>query len=187
MKALGQIYTKAEASTGGNFERIPAGGYVCRIVEATDYPDGNEHSDKPYLNIVYDIAEGDYAGYYSGEWGQKHTWAHEIREYYTEAAMGIFKGFLKSVDISNGTAFEAAAADGLDERKLTGLLIGMILGEEEYETNQGEIGTRIKPRGVRPVQTIREGKFKPPELKKLPESEPMISATPAINEDDLPF
>lgn len=187
MRGLGQEYTNAEASTGGDFERLPAGGYVCRIIEVADNPNGNEYSDKPYLYIVYDIAEGDYAGYYSDDWGRENRWAHDMRQYYTPASMGVFKGFLKSVDISNGTSFEAAAADGLDERKLTGLLIGLIIGEEEYESNKGEVRTRLKVRGVRPVQTIREGKFKPPELKKLPESEPTIPATPTINEDDLPF
>lgn len=186
MRALGQEYMNTEASTGGDFERLPAGGYVCRIIEATDYPNGNEYSDKPYLNIVYDIAEGEYAQFYSDEWGKENKWAHEVRQYYTQASLGIFKGFLKAVDISNGTAFEAAAETGLDERKLVGLLIGLIIGEEEYESNDGSIKTRLRVRGARPIQNIREGKFKQPELKKLPVDD-TIPATPSLNESDLPF
>lgn len=186
MRALGQEYMNTEASTGGDFERLPAGGYVCRIIEATDYPNGNEYSDKPYLNIVYDIAEGEYAQFYSDEWGKENKWAHEVRQYYTQASLGIFKGFLKAVDISNNTNFEEAAGAGLDERKLTGLLVGMIIGEEEYLSNDGNVKTRLKVRGARPVQNIREGKFKQPELKKLPVETPTIPPTP-LDVDDIPF
>lgn len=187
MRALGQEYMNTEASTGGDFERLPAGGYVCRIIEATDYPNGNEYSDKPYLNIVYDIAEGEYAQFYSDDWGKENKWAHDMRQYYTPAAFGIFKGFLKAVDISNGTAFEAAAETGLDERKLVGLLIGLIIGEEEYRSNDGSVRTRLRVRGARPVQNIRDGKFKPPLLKELPGDDTPIPATPSLDESDLPF
>ena len=182
MRALGQEYMYTEASTGGDFERLPAGGYVCKITKVEDH--GNEA--KPYLRVVYDIAEGEYAQFYSDDWGKDNEWAHDMRQYYTTAAFGIFKGFLKAVDISNGTAFEAAAETGLDERKMVGLLIGLIIGEEEYESNDGSIKTRLRVRGARPVQNIREGKFKQPELKKLPVETPTIPPTP-LDVDDIPF
>lgn len=183
MRALGQEYRQVEASGGGgDFQRLPAGGYVCKITEVEDH--GNEA--KPYLRVVYDIFEGEYAQFYADDWGKENKWAHDMRQYYTPAAFGIFKGFLKAVDISNGTAFEAAAETGLDERKLVGLLIGLIIGEEEYEANDGSIKTRLRVRGARPIQNIREGKFKQPELKKLPGSD-TIPATPSLNESDLPF
>lgn len=183
MRALGQEYRQVEASGGGgDFQRLPAGGYVCKITKVEDH--GNE--EKPYLRVVYDIFEGDYARFYSDDWGKENEWAHDMRQYYTPAAFGIFKGFLKAVDISNGTAFEAAAETGLDERKMVGLLIGLIIGEEEYEANDGSIKTRLRVRGARPIQNIREGKFKQPELKTLPDEEP-IPLAPALDEGDLPF
>lgn len=185
MRALGQEYRQAEASTGGgDFQRLPAGGYVCRILKVKDHGD----EQKPYLHFVYDIAEGDYAGYYSDDWGKENEWAHDMRQYYTPAAFGIFKGFLKSVDISNNTHFEDEAATGIDENRLIGKFIGLIIGEEEYESNQGEVKTKLRVRGVRPIQTIRDGKFKVPELKKLPlaEIDATIEPTP-MDADDLPF
>ena len=187
MRALGQEYKQAEASTG-EFERLPAGGYVCRIVRVEDC----DKEEKPYLHVVYDIAEGEYARFYDTDWGKdtSHDWAHDMRQYYTPAAFGVFKGFLKAVDISNGTNLEATAEQGMDERKLCGLLIGLIIGEEEYESNTGDVRTRLRVRGTRPAQTIRDGKFKQPELKKLPlaEIDSMIEATPeTLNDDDLPF
>lgn len=186
MKGLGLDYQRAEAQTGGDFQRLPAGGYVCRIISATDH----STEEKPYLDIVYDVAEGDYAGYYSDEWGKENTWAHSVRWYYTKAALGMFKGNLKNVDESNGTSFEVSAQTGIDERKLAGCLIGMIIGYEEYESNDGSIKTRIRVRSTRPVAQIRDGRFKMPELKKLAsEADPIIPSKPetTVNEDDLPF
>ena len=101
----------------------------------------------------------------------------------------MFKGNLKAVDESNGTGFETAAMTGIDERRLAGCSVGMILGEEEYEGNDGTVKTRLKVRGVRPAQLIRDGRFKQPELKKLAaESDPLIPSKPdAVNTEDLPF
>lgn len=183
MRALGQEYRQVEASGGGgDFERLPAGGYVCKITKVEDH--GNEL--KPYLRVVYDIFEGEYARYYSDDWGKENEWAHDMRQYYTPAAFGIFKGFLKAIDISNGGNFAEVAENGFDEHLLVGCLVGLIIGEEEYEANDGSIKTRLRVRGARPIQNIREGKFKQPELKKLPGSD-TIPATPSLNESDLPF
>ena len=183
MRALGKEYRQVDASTGGgDFERLPAGGYVCRITKVEDF--GSEL--KPYLRVVYDIAEGEYARFYSDEWGKENEWAHDMRQSYTPAAFGIFKGFLKAIDISNDGNFADAAENGFDEHLLVGCLVGLIIGEEEYQSNDGSVKTRLRVRGARPIQNIREGKFKVPELKKLPGSEPTIAPTP-LSEDDLPF
>ena len=182
MRGLGRDYQNAEASTGSDFVRLPAGGYVCTIKKVTDY----RHEAKPYLEIVYDIREGQYADYYNDEWGQENLWAHSNRHYYTDAALGMFKGFLKAVDISNNTHFAEDAENGFDEQFLIGKAIGYIIGEEEYRGNDGSIKTRLKVRGTRPIQQIREGKFKFPEIRKL-EPAPQIEPRPSLDEDDLPF
>ena len=184
MRALGQEYRMADASIGGgDYEKLPAGGYVCRITKVEDH--GNEL--KPYLHIVYDIAEGDHARFYADEWGKENEWAHDMRQYYTPAAFGIFKGFLKAIDISNDGNFAEVAENGFDEKMLKGCLIGLIIGEEEYRGNDGSIKTRMRVRGVRPLQQIREGKFKFPEIKKLEPDAPQIAPTPSLDEGDLPF
>lgn len=185
MKGLGLDYQRAEAATTTDFVKLPAGGYVVKILQATDHPS----EEKPFLEILYDIAEGEYKDYYSDEWGTANTWAHSTRWYYTKAALGMFKGNLRAVDESNGTGFETSAMTGIDERRLAGCIVGMILGEEEYEGNDGTVKTRLKVRGVRPAQLIRDGRFKQPELKKLAaEADPIIPSKPDnANLEDLPF
>ena len=50
------------------FEKLPAGGYVIRIVDIEDV------TDREYLNVVYDVAEGQYAGFYNDDFGQKNRY-----------------------------------------------------------------------------------------------------------------
>ena len=183
MRALGSAYRDTEASAGTDFEKLPPGGYVCTIKSVTDHHEG----DKPYLHIVYDIREGQYADYYSDDWGKTNTWAHDNRHYYSEAALGMFKGFLKAFDESNGTNFAEMAETGFDEQMMVGRAIGYIIGEEEYRANDGSIKTRLRVRGTRSVQQIRDGKFKFPEIRKLEEPAPQIEPTPNLDESDLPF
>ena len=186
MIKLGENYRDAEASNGGtDFKRLPPGGYVCTIKKVTNY----SQNEKPYLHIVYDIREGEYADFYADEWGKDNEWAHDNRHYYSEAAFGMFKGFLKAIDESNNTDFADQAEYGLDEQRLVGKAIGYIIGEEEYEGNDGTVKTRLRVRGARPIQQIREGRFKEPELKKLTtKTEPIVPSKPEnANLDDLPF
>lgn len=173
MRPLGKIYKDAEASTG-NYEKLPAGGYVCKIIAAEDCPVGfnrNAPEKGDYTKIVYDIAEGQYKGYYSDEWGQKNTFAHTYYASYSDNNLGRYKGFLKAIDESNGTtSFETAAEKGFNEQLLVGKLIGIVIGYEEYENNMGEVKESAKASYVCSVGRILKGDYKVPELKKLKET-----------------
>ena len=186
MKGLGENYKNAEASIGGDYEKLPPGGYVCAIKKVIN------NEGKSYLQIVYDIREGQYKDFYNNDWGKDNEWAHTAYHSYSEKAHGVFKGFLKAVDESNNTDFADQAEFGLDEQRLVGKTIGYIIGEEEYESNKGDIRTSLKVRRAVPVQVIREGRFKQPELKKLATksatTEPLVPSKPdKANLDDLPF
>ena len=99
MKPLGKQYSDAEARGDGGFERLPAGGYVCKITDVEGV------AAKGYLALTFDIAEGDRKGFYSDEWGLSHPYAHRFILSYKESALGMFKGRLKAIDESNGTDF----------------------------------------------------------------------------------
>lgn len=188
MKALGKAYKDAEASSGGDFERLPAGGYVVRITEVKDDP------AKEYLSVVYDIAEGEKRGFYSDQWGQEHPFAHRFVMSYKETALGMFKGRLRAIDESNNTGFEAMAATGLQEQALVGKIVGVVIGYEEYTSDRGDVRTRSYVKAVISADRVRRGDFKVPELKRLDGA-----AAPAITEhageapagfswvDDVPF
>ena len=182
MKGLGESYRNAEASTSGDYEKLPPGGYVCTIKQVIN------NEEKKYLRIIYDIREGKYADFYNDEWGKANTWGHDNYHSYSDKAYGIFKGFLKAVDESNNTDFAEQASGDWDEQRLVGKAIGYVIGEEEYEGNDGTVKVRLRVRSTKPIQAIREGRFKQPELKKLTTDEPLIPSKPeSANLDDLPF
>ena len=185
MKALGKAYKDAEASTG-DFKRLPAGGYIARILAVKDV------ADKSYLAVEFDIAEGEFKAFYGDDWGKEHPSAHTMYRSYKETALPMFKGFLRAVDQSNGTKFEQDAVNGLAEQQLVGRAVGIVVGYEEYQNDRGEIRERAKVTAVRSVDKIRSGDFKVPELKKLDLSKSTTAASPvegfvAVNEADLPF
>lgn len=169
MKPLGKQYSDAEARGDGGFERLPAGGYVCRIIAVEDVT-ANE-----YLSVVYDIAEGEHKGFYSDEWGKDHPFAHRFFMSYKESALGMLKGRLKAIDESNGTEFVKEAVAGLKEQQLVGKLVGLVIGYEEYNSDRGDTRTRTYVKSVLSVDKIMSGDFKVPELKKLD-----AAAAPAI-------
>ena len=193
MRPLGSKYKDAEASTGG-FEKLPAGGYVCKITEARDCPVGfdPQRPDKgDYIAVVFDIAEGPFKGYYDDDFGKEHKSAHTYYASYRDDNFNRFKGFLKAIDESNsGTTFAEQAINGLKEQQLVGKLVGILMGEEEYNSNYGDVRVNVKARNVCSAERIRKGDFQVPKLRKLKEA-PAAPAIPsgftAMTDDDLPF
>lgn len=160
-----------------DFERLPAGGYICTIIHATDSP------DKQYLKIEYDIAEGDHKDHWADTKERFGWWGGDFYRSYKDSAVGMFKAFTNAVEGSN-PGFTWA----WKEKDLEGKMIGVVLGEEEYTGNDGSVKTRLKVRSVKSVQDIREGKFKVPTLKKLtPASDDDPRETFEAIDGDVPF
>lgn len=184
MVTFGNEYKEAKASTG-DFVRLPAGGYVARIT-AVEY----KNEDKPYLLCTFDIAEGEYKDYYNDDWGKEHPYAHQFRQYNTPKSAGAFKGFLRNIDLSNGTDFVKTTEEtkSLDEQKLVGKQVGLVIGYKERATDRGEVREVSYVDKYRTVDGIRAGRYKVPELVKLP-AQP--STPPAgfenLQPDELPF
>ena len=158
MKPLGKAYADATANTG-DFQRLPAGGYIAKITAVKDV------DDKSYLRLTFDIAEGEKRGFYANT-DADHEYTHQFIRSYKETALGMFKGFLKAVDNSNGTNFEPQAEKGFAEQQLVGKIVGILVGYEEYVSDRGDIRERMRV-NTRSAETIRSGNFTVPELKKL--------------------
>ena len=145
----------------GEYKTLPAGAYICKIISAVDHP------DKEYLLITYDIARGEYTGYYS-EMRENHPdWASVGTFYrsYKSTALPMFKRFCSAVSKSNMN-FVFDGNINADEHTLAGKLIGIVLGEEEYYSNSGDLKTRLVVAKEFPCAEL--DKQKVPALKKLP-------------------
>ena len=184
MKPLGKAYSNATAS--GDYERLPAGGYVIKITSVRD------EDDKEYLRVIYDIAEGPEAGRYKNE-PAENDYRHSFIRSYKEKALGMFKAFIMAVDETNGTKFNERIEKGFKEQELVGRLLGVVFGYEEYESNDGNIKERLYVKSCMSADRIRKGEFKVPELKKLKTSTGSAAPAPLpegftqMSDDDLPF
>lgn len=153
------------------FRGLPAGGYVCGITTAEDY------ADKEYIKCEFDIAEGEFKNYYKDLYASKAFWGGSFIKSYKEKALPFFKMFFTKVEKSN-KGFKWAD----DETKLRGKLIGLVLSEEEYQKNDGTIGTRLYVSDFKTVEEIRKGDFKVKDKKTLSGTS---TATSVINDKNI--
>lgn len=172
-------FSNVQEAAEGN--RPGEGGYTCRIIKAEDVP------DKEYLRIEYDFADGQFKGYYQYRQDQYGYWGgHYIRSY-KEKALPFFKRMLSVVEKSNkGFVWKD------NEHDLEGKLVGLVLGEEEYEANDGTIKTRTYVDREISLEDLKNKKFKIPE-KKCIARETAITGTeefmqiPDNAADGIPF
>lgn len=162
------------------YKRLVPGGYICRITTVEDV------EDKEYLKIEYDIAEGEFKGYFVELYAAKNFWGGKFIKSYKEKALSFFKAFITSVENSNkGYVFDN------DEQKLVKKLVGLVLGEEEYQKNDGSIGTRLYVDKPRTVEEIKKGNFTVPPIKKLKGNSTFNDTSNSgfmlIDDGDIPF
>ncbi len=176
-----------EIKASGEFDSLKPGGYIGVLRKAED------ESDKEYLKVFFDIAEGEFAEYYKNLYSQFNFWGGVFFRSYKEKALSMFKGFIKSVEESN-----PGYVWNWDESTLKGKKVGLILQEEEFVptggAHAGELRTRLIVQKVVNVETIKSGNFKVPELKKLDKyTGPTVQTQPTapqpvnISDDSLPF
>lgn len=150
----------SNVNEAGNSTRLPAGGYICRYTNVTDV------SDKEYLRMDFDIAEGEFKGYYKDLEERAGFWGGKCFRSYKEKALPMFKRMCTAVTKSNkGYVFDGDKNS--DETTLIGKLVGIVLGEEEYEANNGETKTRLYVAYECSTDSIKKGEFKVPALKTL--------------------
>lgn len=168
----------------GEFSRPAPGGYIARIVNVEDV------EDKEYLRIEWDFAEGEYEGDNAETYNRAGFWPIALFRSYKEKALGFFKAFKTSVEMSNPKYIFRTS----NPQSLEGKLMGVVLGEEEYTNSKGDVRTRLYVAQVRSVKAIRDGDFKVPELKRLAGSRPKNDGKPQFQEvdtidddDEIPF
>lgn len=147
----------------GDYTRPTPGAYICIIENVEDI------SEKEYLKVTYDIAEGEFKGYYhemrenNPEW----SWAGAYTKSYKPTALPMFKRFCTSVSRSNGNFVFDGGKVNSDEKTLIGKKVGLLFREEEYYGNDGEKKTKLSVAGEFSVDKLAEQKV--PAKKMLKE------------------
>lgn len=149
-------------ASDGSYRRLPVGGYIVGVKDVEDVP------EKEYLRIKFDICKGEYKNWFQKEFDsntkEDKKWPNSgtlIRSY-KEKALPMFKGFTTAVEKSNN-----GFTWNWDEKKLKNKVFGVVIGEEEYLNQKGQVRVRNYVAAVRSVDVIDKGDFTIPELKKL--------------------
>ena len=145
-----------------SFKRLAPNGYIVKILKIEDHP------DKEYLKIYFDIVKGDDKGYfkkqYDGDTRKERKWPNAgtfIRSY-KDSAASMFKGFINAIEKSN-----KGYQWNFDEKTLVNKVVGLIIADEQYQNQKGQVRVRNYVAAVRSVETIEKGEYEIPALKEL--------------------
>ena len=188
------------ASFGEGRKSLPADGYICKIKKAEEM---KSKSGKDMIHIAFDIAEGEYEGYFMNLFNTRKERAEMPSnvKYPFEGQMWImcndyeddtktsrkFKGLCTSLEESGLTVWNSKGEFLVDNLK--GAKIGIVYQNQEQEYN-GETYWRAIPWACRSVETIKSGDFFMPEDKPLETKEEVNTGvqnfTP-LTDDEIPF
>ena len=74
----------------------------------------------------------------------------------------MFKGFTNAVEKSN-----KGYQWNFDEKTLVNKVVGLIIADEQYQNQKGQVRVRNYVAAVRSVETIEKGEYEIPALKEL--------------------
>lgn len=173
------------------FKHLEPGGYFIKILKVENI------EDKQYLKIYFDIADGSEKGCFKKQYdedncGENKKWPNAgtfVRSYKNSVAP-MFRGFTNAIENSNkGYHWD------WQEQTLVGKVAGVVIGDEQYLNQKGQVRERNYVAAVRSIDTIKKGDFKVPELKKL-STDKVATSSPATfqpfqnpfdNNDATPF
>jgi hypothetical protein len=165
------------------YEPITPGAYVAKIVSAEDV------EDREYNLLLWDIAEGKFAGKFSDDFWVGKDYAHNYYASYKETALGMYKAmFLKLQESNEGFVFDG---DEHNAEQFVELEIGIVLREEAYVTKSGEKRSNLKIGKLVPVADVRAGNVKPMPAKGLSKKDEELVASidiqTSVYDEDMPF
>ena len=193
MKAYGDF----KAARSGGREILPAGGYVGTImgVRTGTYSNGNE-----YIELAWDVAEGDHKDFFANDYRANtmpdKKWRGNFRLSIPKDDGSERDGWTKRTFGNAIWAFEESNSGYVwdwNENGLKGKTVGVLVRDKEWEY-EGRTGWTTEACSLTSADEIRNGKFKTPKPKPLPEdkkpkpvSVPDFEDMPDSSEDDLPF
>lgn len=171
----------------GNFDRLPVGNYIVKILAAKE----QAYTWGSVLLIQFDIAEGEYAGYYTDRYNNRQNKEEKYK--------GVFRLNVPKADGSEKDKWTMAKfnhcmgcleADNpnftwkWDESKLKGLKAGMVFREKEWAYD-GKTGTYPEPFNLARIDDIEKGLVRTPKPKLLSEEEKQAAGLPNIDVDEF--
>lgn len=160
-------YDEAQAFTGESVA-LPPGLYVCKIIMAIE----ENRQGKSVLAIAYDIAEGEYAGFYQKRYDANtdpnKKWPAIHRQNTEGNSLPFFKGLMTSIEESN-----PGYHWNWDENTLKGKKFGAGMGREEFTANDGQNKWATKIRFIRSVDGLKNA--------TVPEDKPLSNNTGSTN------
>lgn len=177
------------------FDVLPAGGYIAKIIDVDDRT-WSGHSEPAHM-IMMDIEEGEYKRLYAKNNlnSDKDRW---LTYWFAEPSQGSPDWLLSKVGgIQTSLAESNNNVNLSDPRSWKGLLVGVVVGDEEAESNNGTVYTRPYVSYICSVERIRKGLNQPggykiPKLKALKAAPKPLASTEmpdsfSAAEDDIPF
>lgn len=176
-------------------EKLPVGGYVLKIIKTKV----EKYDWGQVLVLAFDIAEGDYAGFYQKNFDaqqQDKKWKGTYRinlpkndgSEKDEWSIKKLKSSMTAVETSN-----EGYVWNWDENSLVDKLVGGLFGNKEYEVD-GRRGFYTDCRTFCGVERIRTGNFNIPSDKMLNSNAntntggfDLPEGFQAIQDDDIPF
>lgn len=125
--------------SASNYNKPGPGGYVIQITKAKN------NSKLNRVEFEFDFAEGQFAGYYKEVKDKFNFWGGRFYKFYTERALPFFKKFVDTLVECNPDIEGIIVGDweDIDEEKMVGARIGMIVGEKVYIGKDGKIKTDL--------------------------------------------
>ena len=176
---------EAKENVGGASKKLPAGGYVCRIMDAKIQ--NAQTSGLPMVVIQFDICEGEYNNFYHDKYkndlgfrpSAKYQGIARIPAVDAEGkARRGFNSFCGAVEKSNDVKLPTEDTAFLN--MLKNKFVGIIFGREEVQFDDGRIAMVTKPKFYRSTQAIESGDYKTPDDEYL---QPSVSNTSNVATD----
>ncbi len=179
------------ANLGETNNKLESGNYICKIlgVKATQNKSGS-----PMLVLQFDIAEGEFAGYYTELYNTQIKQNKDVKFkgiYYqnmTGNSLKYYKGLLETLEKSNNMKLDGE--NGFDENLLKNKKFLGRFGEEEFQANDGSIKTMVRLRYITSLDKtnlpILEKKTIAP-IQKSQNTDNYYSVDTNIDDANLPF
>ena len=147
-------------------KKMPAGGYVCKIVKALETVN---RYDEPCLTIYLDVDEGDFKNYFGDIYKRRLDRGRDKYPCVCNLQVNSFgarrlKLLMTVLELSNDNfRCNFDGGDFWDEREIEGLRLGIVFREKEFKTKRGSLRTKLVPQLLKTVDEIHDGEFVVPE------------------------